>query len=223
MLESGQFTRFIFEEIPVSEMQQRAADFANEMAKRHSIRQFANRDVPPEIIWRCIETANTAPSGANRQPWHFVVVKNPEMKQKIRVAAESVEKEFYTHKACQAHIQAIKPLATTWEKEFLETAPYLVALFAERYRLNPAGETEKNYYVMESVGLAGGLFLAALHHAGLVGLTYTPAPDRFLNDLLERPANERLFLMFVVGYPHPDARIPALTKKNTTDVTSVFE
>lgn len=222
-MESGKFIRFAFDEIPMSEMQQRAADFAAEMAKRRSLRQFAKRDVPTEIIWRCIETANTAPSGANRQPWHFVIVKNLQLKQKIRAAAEAVEKKFYEHQACQAQINAIKPLATTWEKNFLETAPYLIALFAERYRLNPSGEIEKNYYMMESVGLAAGLFLAALHHAGLVGLTYTPAPDRFLNELLERPANERLFLLFVVGYPDPDARIPDLKKKTATDVTSVFE
>lgn len=222
-MKSGKFMPIHFKEIPTAEMKQRAAEFAAEMGKRRSVRQFSEKDVPEEIIWNCIKTANSAPSGANRQPWHFVIVKNQELKRKIRESAEGVEKKFYQSKATREHVAAVNHLGTNWRKAFLEQAPYLIALFVERFRLLPNQEKEKNYFMMESVGLAGGLLLAAIHHAGLTCLTYTPTPSDFLRNLLGRPANERLFMLFVVGYPGKDAVVPELTKKSAEAVTSVFE
>jgi iodotyrosine deiodinase len=202
-----------FREYPVEEMRRRAAAFRAEMQRRRSVRHFADRPVPREVVEDCLLAAGTAPNGANLQPWHFVVVGDPEVKRRIREAAEEEEREFYRNRAPQEWLDALAPLGTDEHKPFLETAPYLIAVFAQSYGLLPDGRRVKNYYVTESVGIATGILVTALHHAGLAALTHTPSPMGFLNRILERPANERPFLLLVVGYPAPDARVPAITKK----------
>jgi nitroreductase len=202
-----------YREYPPDEMEQRARAFHEDVRRRRTIREFSGRAVPREVIEYCLLAAGTAPNGANRQPWHFAVVTDPDVKREIRVAAEKEEHEFYTTRAPQDWLDALAPLGTDEHKPFLETAPYLIAVFAQRYGVLPDGTLAKNYYVTESVGIATGILITALHHAGLVSLTHTPSPMNFLNTLLDRPANERPFLLLVVGYPAEDATVPAITKK----------
>jgi nitroreductase len=203
-------------------MEQRAADFYTEMKRRRTVREFASRPVPREIIEMCLMTAGTAPSGANRQPWHFVVVNDPAVKRQIRMAAEEEERAFYEGRAPDEWLQALEPLGTDASKPFLETAPYLIAVFAQSYGVAPDGRKVKHYYVQESVGIAIGILITALHHAGLVSLTHTPSPMNFLNDILGRPKNERPFLLLVVGYPAENANVPDITKKPLTDIATFF-
>jgi nitroreductase len=198
-----------FLELPEAEMRQRATKIREELQRRRTVRHFSDRPVPREIIEECLRTAGTAPSGANLQPWHFVVVSDPAVKRKIRVAAEEEEREFYNGRAPQEWLEALAPLGTDAHKPFLEVAPYLIAIFAQSYGLLPDGRKVKNYYVTESVGIATGMLITALHHSGLATLTHTPSPMGFLNDILYRPENERPFLLLVVGYPAPDAQVPA--------------
>jgi nitroreductase len=205
---------------PVEEMRRRAAGFYAEMRRRRTVRDFSDRPVPREIIEDCLRAAGTAPNGANMQPWHFVVVSDPEIKRKIRVAAEEEEREFYRNRAPQEWLDALAPLGTDEHKPFLETAPYLIAIFAQRYGVLPDGRKVKHYYAVESVGIATGILITAIHQAGLVSLTHTPSPMDFLNKILGRPDNERPFLLLVVGYPAADARVPDITKKSLEDIAT---
>jgi nitroreductase len=202
------------------EMKQRAEAFRDRMRLRRTVRQFADRPVPREVIDDCIRAAATAPSGANQQPWHFVVVADPELKREIRLGAEEEERAFYHGKAPQEWLDALAPLGTDEHKPFLETAPYLIAIFAESYGELPDGQKVKHYYVQESVGIATGILIAAVHNAGLVSLTHTPSPMRFLNQILDRPVRERPFLILVVGYPADDATVPRITKKALDEIAT---
>ena len=209
-----------FVEYPRDEMVRRARSFRREIAGRRTVRDFSDRPVPPEVIRECLRAAGTAPNGANHQPWHFAVVSDPEIKARIRVAAEIEEREFYRGGAPQEWLDALAALGTDEHKPFLETAPCLIAIFAERYQLFDDGRRVKNYYVQESVGIATGMLITGLHHAGLATLTHTPSPMGFLNEILGRPANERPFLILVVGYPAEDARVPRITKKPLEKIAS---
>jgi iodotyrosine deiodinase len=209
-----------FQRFSEAEMRQRAADFLAEMKRRRSIRQFSKQSVPTEVIEDCLRTAGTAPSGANLQPWHFVVVSDPTVKRRIRLAAEAEERAFYSQRATPEWLAALEPLGTDEHKPYLETAPYLIAIFVQRYGLKPDGSKLKHYYAQESVGIATGMLITALHHAGLATLTHTPSPMDFLNEILERPNNERPFLLLVVGYPAEDAQVPEITKKSLQEITT---
>ncbi len=209
-----------YREYPPEEMRRRAGRFLAEMLKRRSVREFSDRPVPDQVIRDCLEAAASAPSGANRQPWHFVVVRDPEVKRRIREAAEREERDFYHGRAPNAWLEALEPLGTDEHKPFLETAPCLIAVFAQLYGFDAEGEKVKHYYVNESVGIAVGFLLAALHEAGLATLTHTPAPMRFLAEILERPRNERPFLLIPVGYPAAGARVPEIEKKTLEEVTT---
>jgi iodotyrosine deiodinase len=209
-----------FREYPVEEMKARAAAFYEDLRRRRTVRDFSDRPVPREIIEDCLRTAGTAPSGANLQPWHFVVVSDPGVKREIRTAAEEEERAFYSGKAPQEWLDALAPLGTDENKPFLETAPYLIAVFAQRYGLLPDGRQLKHYYVNESVGIATGVLITAIHNAGLVCLTHTPSPMGFLNSLLDRPVNERPFLLLVVGYPAADAQVPEIQKKSLEEIAT---
>jgi nitroreductase len=201
-------------------MRQRAADFYAEIRQRRTVRDFSSRPVPREIIEDCLRAAGTAPNGANMQPWHFVVVSDPLIKKQIRAEAEKEEYEFYHGKAPQEWLEALAPLGTNEHKPFLETAPVLIAIFAETYGRLPDGRKVHHYYVHESVGIATGFLIAGLHHAGLATLTHTPSPMNFLNPLLQRPSYERPFLLLVVGYPAEDATVPAITKKPLEEIAT---
>ena len=208
-----------YREYPVAEMAVRSRTFAAEMQRRRTTRHFSDRPVPRSVIEACLEAAGTAPSGAHLQPWHFVVVTDPALKRSIRVAAEQAEQEFYATAPAE-WLAALAPLGTDAHKPYLETAPYLIAVFAERYGLTPGGQRRANYYVNESVGIATGFLLAALHHAGLVALTHTPNPMGFLSELLERPANERPIMLVVTGYPADDAKVPRLRRKPLGEIAT---
>jgi nitroreductase len=203
-----------------SSMQQRAEAFRAELARRRTVRQFSDRPVPRELIETCLLAAGTAPSGANLQPWHFVVVGDAATKGRIREAAEREERDFYHHRAPKEWLEALAPLGTDEHKPYLETAPWLIAIFAERYGINAKGEKVSHYYVQESVGIATGFLIAALHHAGLTSLTHTPSPMGFLNEVLGRPAQEKPFLLLVVGYPAPDAVVPDIGKKGIQEIAT---
>lgn len=210
-----------YREYPIDEMRRRAQDFRDEIARRRSVRHFSPRPVPLEIVTDCIHAASAAPSGANQQPWHFVVVSDRETRRRIREAAEREEQAFYGGRAPDDWLDALAPLGTDASKPFLELAPHLVVIFAETYGLRADGRKAKHYYVSESVGIATGFLIAALHHAGLATLTHTPSPMGFLADILERPANERAFLILVVGYPAHDAKVPAIERRPFADICSL--
>ena len=198
-------------------------DFLAYMKKRHSVRDYANTPVPREVIENIIATAASAPSGANRQPWHFVAVADPDMKAQIRAAAEEEEKSFYDGGAGDEWLSALEPIGTGVEKPHLTDAPWLIVVFAERYGLNPDGSRYKNYYINESVGIALGFLIAAIHNAGLVCLEHTPNPMKFLNTLCNRPINEKPVMVIPVGYPTETATIPAAAKqKKPLDKVSSF-
>jgi iodotyrosine deiodinase len=207
-----------YEEYSADEMSDRASDFLSEMRRRRTVRDFSDRPVPRRVIEDCIRTAATAPSGANMQPWHFVVVQDAETKRQIRQAAEHVEEDFYSGRASDEWLEALAPLGTDANKPFLELAPFLIVIFAQLHGLSDQGEKVKHYYVNESVGIATGMLITAIHHAGLASLTHTPSPMRFLNQILHRPTNERPYLVLAVGYPNPAAVVPAITKKRLAEV-----
>jgi nitroreductase len=209
-----------YREYPPEDMLRRAADFRADMQRRRSIRQFAERPVPRAVIEECLRAAGTAPSGAHLQPWHFVAVADPALKCRIREAAEEEERAFYHGRAPQAWLDALAPLGTDERKPFLETAPYLIAVFAKTTSALSGGRQVKNYYVQESVGIATGMLITAVHHAGLAALTHTPSPMWFLNRILQRPANERPFLLLVVGYPAEDAVVPDLHRKELHEIAT---
>lgn len=212
-----------YREIPVEEMRARLEDFYSEMNRRRTVREFSDRPVPRDIIETALKVANTAPSGANLQPWHFAIVSGPETKKNIREAAEAEEREFYTHRASEEWLAALKPLGTDDHKPFLETAPYLIAVFMQKFGELPDGRKVKHYYPAESTGLATGMLIAALHRAGLATLTHTPSPMKFLNEILGRPKSERPFLLLVAGYPADDARVPDIRRKTLEEFTSWVE
>jgi len=215
------FKQLDFQEFTGEDMQSRSETFLNEMSKRRSIRTFSDRSVPIEIIYNCIQTAASAPSGANKQPWQFVVVKDPAMKAKIRQAAELEEKEFYRHRATKEWLEDLNQFGTDWHKPFLDIAPYLIVVFKQAYDIKDDGSQQKNYYVNESVGIASGFLLAALHHAGLATLTHTPSPMNFLGEILNRPPNEKAFLLIPVGYPAADTTVPELIKKPLEEISTI--
>ncbi|MCB0140441.1 MAG: nitroreductase family protein [Caldilineaceae bacterium] len=205
------------------EMRQRSLTFFNMMKKRHSTRDFADQPVPLAVIRHCLETAGRAPSGANQQPWHFVVVTDPDVKHQIRLAAEEEERAFYTERASEEWLNALTPLGTDADKSFIDRAGCLIVVFAQVYGLDADGNRVKHYYVQESVGIATGFLIAALHNAGLACLTHTPSPMNFLAKILNRPANERAFLNLVVGYPAADAQVPshATVKKSFDEFVTI--
>ena len=203
---------------PEPEMRRRAAGFYADMKRRRTVRHFSERPVPREVIEDCLRAASTAPSGANMQPWYFVVVTDPKVKRRIREAAEEEERSFYESRAPQEWLEVLRPLGTDEHKPFLETAPYLIVIFAQSYGVAEDGRRTKHYYVSESVGIATGILITAIHRAGLASLTHTPSPMGFLNEILGRPANERPFLVLVVGYPAEDAVVPVIPKKGLADV-----
>ena len=209
-----------YEEYPPEEMLDRARNFLKEIKRRRTVRDYGSRPVPREIIENCIRAAGTAPSGANMQPWHFAVVENIETKRIIKKAAEEEEQEFYNGRAPQAWLDALAYLGTDEHKPFLETAPYLIAVFAQSWSTNDKGEKVKHYYVPESAGIACGFLLAALHHAGLVTLTHTPSPMGFLNEILDRPKNEKPYMLIVAGYPAEQPTVPVITKKSLDEILS---
>ena len=212
-----------FERLPEKEMIARGRAFRELMARRRSVREFAPDPVPRELIETAVATANTAPSGANRQPWHFAVVSDPKVKAAIRGGAEAEEREFYEGgRATENWLEALAPLGTSWRKPFLEIAPWLVVVFKQIHAVGADGSKLANYYVNESVGIACGLFIAAIHRMGLATLTHTPQPMRFLTQILDRPGNERPYILFPVGYPHPDCRVPEICKKSPAEKTTWF-
>lgn len=202
------------------EMQKRAQSFYQDLARRKTIREFSKQAVPRAVIEQCLLAAGTAPSGANHQPWHFAVVTNAEKKKKIRLEAEIEEREFYERRAPQEWKDALAPLGTDSNKPFLEDAPYLIAIFGQKNTLMDDGSKVKNYYVPESVSIATGFLIAALHHAGLATLTHTPSPMGFLNELCERPDNEKPYILLVVGYPAEHCMVPNIKKKPLNEIAS---
>ena len=214
------FIPLTFHHRPPSEMRDRAAAFRDEMLTRRTVRQFSNRPIDRAVIDHCLMVAGSAPSGANLQPWHFVVVADPTVKARIREGAEKEEREFYHGRAPQEWLDALAPLGTDDQKPFLETAPFLIAIFAQSYGVLPDGRKVKNYYVQESVGIATGMLITALHHCGLATLTHTPSPMGFLNGILNRPANEKPYLLLVVGHPAEDAQVPAIGKKPLAEIAT---
>ena len=209
-------------EYPQPKMRERAAAFADEMQRRRTVREYARRPVPREVILEAVRAAASAPSGANLQPWHFVIVEDAAIRSRIREAAEIEEREFYTHRATAEWLAALAPLGTSEDKPFLEDAPYLIAIFYERYGLDADGKKFKTYYAPESVGIATGLLIAALHHAGLATLTHTPSPMGFLREILHRPINETPFLLLVTGYPQNDVKVPDIRRKAASDILTVI-
>ena len=212
-----------YREYPIEEMRRRVNDFYVDINRRRTVREFSDRPVPRDIIETALEAASTAPSGANLQPWHFAVVSGPETKKKIRQAAEAEEREFYTHRASEEWLTALAPLGTDDQKPFLEKAPYLIAVFLQKFGELPDGRKVKHYYPAESTGLATGMLITALHVAGLATLTHTPSPMKFLNEILGRPKSERPFLLLVVGYPADDARVPDIKRKSLGEIASFID
>ena len=210
------------ETYPEYQMIQRSEWFNNFLQTRRTIREFSKENLPIEIIENCIKAAGSSPSGANKQPWHFVLAKNPEVKHKIRIAAEEEENKFYSEKATDEWLKDLEPFETNAEKPFLEDAPYLIAVFEEKYSIDEKGKTYKNYYTKESVGIATGMLITALHYCGLAILTHTPSPMNFLNEILHRPKNEKPFLLLVVGYPKKNTKVPNIKRKEFEKICTKF-
>jgi nitroreductase len=202
------------------ELLAQAQAFYAQANTRRTVRDFSDRPVPREVIETCLRAAGTAPSGANLQPWHFVAVSDPALKRRIRVAAEEEEREFYTHRAPPEWLDALAPLGTDSNKPFLELAPWLIACFVQPYSIRPDGKTVKHYYAVESVGIAVGILVTCLCQSGLVSLTHTPSPMKFLNELLGRPKHERPFVLLVVGHPSVNAQVPNIHRKPFSDVAT---
>ena len=215
------FHKLDFETYMESEMLNQSRLFLDQMKKRRTVRDFSDKPVPVEVIKNAIRVAASAPSGANKQPWHFIIVQDPAVKKKIRIASEKEEKEFYTRRAPDQWLADLNQFGTDWRKPFLETAPYLIVVFKKNYDLS-GDRKRKNYYVNESVGIASGFLLTALHHAGLATLTHTPSPMGFLGKILKRPVNEKAVLLVPTGYPASNAKVPRLTKKSFNAVCSII-
>ncbi len=210
------------ENLTEQEMLSRSREFYEMIQQRRTVREYSDRAVPLQLIERCLLAAGTAPNGANLQPWHFAVVQDPEIKRQIRIAAEKEEHEFYHGKAPQEWLDALAPLGTDESKPFLEIAPYLIVVFGQTHGVDRDGDRIKHYYVNESVGIATGMLITALHFSGLATLTHTPSPMKFLNKILERPDNERPFVLLVVGYPAEDAKVPRITKKPLSEIMTMY-
>ena len=204
------------------EMKQRSVKFLKDILKRRSIREFSDEEIPLQVIKNCLKSANSAPSGANMQPWHFVVVSNREIKKEIRRKAEIEEEEFYSNKAPEEWLEVLEPLGTDANKEFLETAPYLIIIFEKKFEKLSDGSIKKHYYTKESVGIATGFLITALHHAGLVSLTHTPSPMNFLNEICKRPSNEKPYLILVTGFPAKNVKVPDISKKDLDSTATFF-
>ena len=212
-----------YQKLPLKQIIKNSHIFYQSFKKRRSVRDFDTKKINTKIIKNAILSAGTAPNGANLQPWHFVIIKNKKIKRKIRIFAEKEEEEFYNYRAPKAWLEALKPLGTDKNKEFLEFAPIIIAIFEKKYSLK-GDEKIKNYYVKESVGIATGILISCLHMSGLCMLTHTPSPMNFLNTILKRPKNEKPFLLLVVGFPSNDCKIPifAKNKKKLQDISSIF-
>lgn len=202
------------------EMIKRSEEFYEDIKRRRTVREFSNEPVPAKVIENCLRAAGTAPNGANLQPWHFVVVTDKKIKKEIRIGAEKEEKEFYTNKAPKEWLDALEPFGTNENKPFLEEASCLIAVFSKSYDVLPHGKKVKQYYPIESAGIACGILITAIHNAGLVSLTHTPSPMNFLNKILNRPANERPFLLLVVGYPAENVKVPDIRKKDLSEIVT---
>ena len=205
------------------EMLEASSAFYEEVRRRRSVRDFSDKPVAREVIENALLAAGTAPNGANMQPWYFAVVSNLELKQQIREAAEEEERAFYEHRASDEWLKALAPLGTDQEKPFLEIAPWLIVVFLKKFSYDENGRKLKNYYTSESVGIACGFLINALHHAGLATLTHTPSPMRFLNEVLERPKDERAYMLIVVGHPAEDAQVPVIGKKSLGEISEFKE
>jgi len=216
------FKKLQFQKITFEEMDYNANQFFQKVSSRRSVRDFSRDDFPIDIIKNCIKSASTAPSGANKQPWHFVIVKDPIIKRKIRKAAEIEEKEFYGGRAPKEWLDDLNQFGTDWNKPFLEEAPYLIVVFSKKFDINDDGAKRKNYYVSESVGIASGLLLTALHNAGLVTLTHTPSPMAFLSDILNRPPSDKPYLIIPVGFPSENAEVPNIKKKTFKEICTIL-
>ncbi len=200
----------------------KSIEFKLDMLTRRTIRMFSDREVSAELINNCLQVAGSAPSGANMQPWHFVIVRDKEIKKKIREGAEKEEREFYASRAPEEWLEALEPLGTDQNKPFLESAPVLIVIFEKKYGEDENGKKIKHYYTKESIGIATGFLIAALHKSGLATLTHTPSPMNFLNDILHRPKNEKPFLILVVGHPAKNAMVPNINKKSLDEISSTF-
>ncbi|HEY1366081.1 MAG TPA: nitroreductase family protein [Gaiellaceae bacterium] len=210
-----------FDQLDPDEQRSRSLEFLELMRRRRSVRHFSDEPVPLELIENAVRTAGTAPSGANQQPWTFVVVSDPALKEEIRAAAEAEEERLYRERAPQAYLDAIEPIGTDWIKAHITDAPHLIVVFEQAWGYDDGGEKKKHYYVRESVGIAVGLLLASLHVAGLATLTHSPSPMGFLSRILDRPENERPFILIPVGYPTPEAEVPDLTKKSFEEIAEL--
>jgi len=215
------FKKLNFTRISKDDMARASSNFLSLMRFRRSVRQFSDQDIPIEVMKNIVSAAAAAPSGANKEPWYFSIVSNPIVKHEIRIGAENEEKAFYTQKAPASWLEDLNKFGTDWHKEFLEVAPYLIIVFKQIYDLHN-GEKYKNYYVNESVGIACGILLTAIHRAGLVALTHTPSPMGFLEKICKRPPNERAFLLIPVGYPAVNAKVPDLKKKQFSDYAEII-
>lgn len=207
-----------FREFPEREMKERAQALADHLRQRRSVRDFSDRPIPEGVLETCLEGAVTAPNGANLQPWHFSIIRDPGIKKAIRVAAEEEEREFYHSRAPEDWLDALAPIGTDARKPFLETAPVLVAIFQKSEVIRADGTVSKTYYPKESVGIATGFLISALHYAGLATLTHTPSPMKFLNNILGRPASEKPFLLLVVGFPASDCLVPDISRLPTEEM-----
>ena len=216
-----EFQKLEFKNQTEEEMVQRSKRFLEMIKSRRTVRDFSEKNIPEGVIENAVKAAASAPSGANKEPWHFVIVKDPALKKKIRVAAEKEEKEFYEHRAPDSWLEDLNQFKTDWHKPFLEVAPALIVVFRQSY-IDLGSTRRKNYYVNESVGIASGFLLAALHNAGLVTLTHTPSPMGFLEKILKRPKNEKAFLLIPVGYPAENAKVPDLIKKPYNEIATAL-
>ena len=221
MAEHNGFRKLEYVAPTIEAMSQQSASFLSLMKQRRTVRDFSSKEVPASVIENAIATAGTAPSGANMQPWHFVAVNSTDTKRKIRIAAEEEERALYEHRASKEWLDALAPLGTDANKPFLETAPWLIAIFAQKFTIDDNGQKLKNYYTPESVGIATGFLIAALHNAGLATLTHTPSPMTFLRSTLGRPDHEKPFLLLVTGYPTEDAMVPDISRKPLDNILSI--
>ena len=215
------FQKLKYKRKNVKDMESISAHFMEIMAKRRSVRSFSSKAIPDIVLENVLKTAMSAPSGANKQPWQFIIVKDKSVKKKIRKAAEIEEKKFYKERATKEWLKDLNKFATNWEKPFLEEAPAIIVIFRQSYD-NRGGLKRKNYYVGESVGIASGFLITAIHNAGLVSLTHTPSPMGFLEKILERPTNEKAFLLIPVGYPEPNTQVPMLKKRRYKDTVRIY-
>lgn len=222
-MKKANFDPLNFKEMPTDEMIAASRSFLEKMRRRRTVRDFSDRKIPREVIENALRVAGSAPSGANRQPWHFCVVSDPAVKREIRIAAEEEEKAFYRYRAPDEWLESLAPLGTDNKKPFLETAPSLIVVFSRKVTIDKTGKEQKNYYVNESVGIATGMLITALHLSGLATLTHTPSPMKFLSTLLDRPDHERPFLILVAGYPAADAEVPAISKYRLDEISTFPE